>query len=146
MSPAFSAAWDREEGATFEVERKNIRKFEYGNMNVAGVVALDAGIELILELGVENIEERVLKLTGRLHDGLADAGARVSSPRDDAKRAGIVIVREPDPEKLFAFLGREKVRASLMAAGMLRFSPHFYNTEEEVDRVVELVGKFIRSE
>ena len=115
-------------------------------MNAAGIAALDTGIGFILELGMESIETRVLELTGRLHDGLVEVGATVSSPREDTKRAGIVIVQGPNPEGLFRFLNQNKVRASLMSAGMLRFSPHFYNTMEEVDRVVGLVDDFIRSE
>jgi selenocysteine lyase/cysteine desulfurase len=146
MSPAFAASWDDDQGATFSVDAKDARKFEYGNLNAAGIAALDTSIELILELGMENIEKRVLELTGRLHDGLVGVGASVTSPREDTKRAGIVIVQGPNPEGQFAFLNQNKIRASLMSAGMLRFSPHFYNTMEEVDRVVDLVGEFIRSE
>ncbi len=145
MSPAVSAAWDRAAGATFSVDRLDARKFEYGNLNVAGIAALDAGVEFILELGIDKIEQRVLELAGRLHDGLARVGAMVTSPREDRKRAGIVIVHQPHPAGLFAFLTQHGVCASLMSAGMVRLSPHFYNTVEEVDRVVELVGEFVRS-
>jgi cysteine desulfurase/selenocysteine lyase len=144
-SPAVKAAWDREAGATFSVDSRDARKFEYGNLNVAGIVALDAGVEFVLELGIRNIERRVLELSGRLHDGLAQVGATVTSPREDSRRAGIVIVHRPNPAGLFAFLKQNGVCASLMSAGMLRFSPHFYNTVDEVDRVVDLVGEFVRS-
>jgi selenocysteine lyase/cysteine desulfurase len=145
MSPAVSAAWDRDAGATFSVDPRDARKFEYGNLNVAGITALDAGVEFILELGIGNIEQRVLELSGKLHDGLARVGATVTSPREDQRRAGIVIVHQPNPAGMFSFLTENGVCASLMSAGMMRFSPHFYNTVEEVDRVVELVGEFVRT-
>lgn len=145
MSPAVTAGWDREAGATFSIDPSDARKFEYGNLNAAGIVALKAGVEFILELGIQAIEQRVLALAGRLHDGLARVGATVTSPREDTRRAGIVIVHQPNPADLFAFLGENNVCVSLMSAGMLRLSPHFYNSIEEVDEVIRLVAQFVHS-
>lgn len=144
MSPAVRAAWDPESGATLSIDSCDARKFEYGNLNVAGIVALGAGAEFILELGIRRIQERVMRLAGSLHDGLARVGATVTSPREDESRAGIVVLSGPSPSRLFGFLGEHRVRVSLMSTGAVRLSPHFYNTEAEVDRAVGLVGEFLR--
>jgi selenocysteine lyase/cysteine desulfurase len=124
--------------------RKDARRFEPGSYNVPGLLALDASVGLLLEVGEEEVWRRVEALTQRLCEGLAAKGYRVFSPRRPDERSGIVSFSPPAPE-LRATPAPQRIVADLERAGVvlalrggrLRASPHFYNTAEQIDRLIE---------
>ncbi|MGH2346003.1 MAG: hypothetical protein ACRDG4_12310 [Chloroflexota bacterium] len=89
---------------------------------------------MILEAGPEWIAERVLALTDLLIADLQERGYRIRSNLEPAHRSGIVIVEAPDPQSAHAKLLDAGIVTSVRN-GALRFSPHFYNTEDELRRV-----------
>jgi selenocysteine lyase/cysteine desulfurase len=112
-------------------------RFEEGTMNCLGLIGLDAALSLIDEIGIDRIAERVLALAGYAAEALEAHGCTVVSPRGDDERAGIVMFRDPAREN--AAVLQALTEAGVSAAvrgGSLRFSPHFYNTEDEIDRAV----------
>jgi selenocysteine lyase/cysteine desulfurase len=116
------------------------RRFEPGSPNSVGIFGLGGTLDLLLEIGIEAIEGRILSLTDLLCDGLQRKGYRIRSPRQGAERSGIVIVdspREPTPA-LFERLTAERVLVSMRGGG-LRVSPHAYNTEGEIEQLVEVL-------
>lgn len=112
-------------------------RFEEGTPNTPGIFALGAAIDLLLELGVDAIAERVLSLTDRLVDGLCERGAAVLSPREDGAGSGIVSFTLPDeaPSRTVERL-RERDVFVIERRGGVRASPHFYNDEAEIDRLL----------
>jgi cysteine desulfurase / selenocysteine lyase len=125
--------WDR-----FELDwNEGALALEAGTLNAFGILALGASLELLLEVGIESIEARVLALTARLADGLGGAGYAIHSPWGAGERSGILSLRHPrrPADELAARLAGRGIRVA-HRAGRLRIAPHFYNTEEEVDRVV----------
>lgn len=113
------------------------RRYEEGTPNGLGFVGLDAALSLLEEVGMAQTAARVLSLTRQAADALETKGYRIFSPRDDAQRAGIVMFGHPDYENdaLLAALKQAGVEAAIRG-GKVRFSPHFYNTDEEIDRAV----------
>jgi selenocysteine lyase/cysteine desulfurase len=113
-------------------------RFEEGTPNTAGIFALGAAIDLLLELGVEAIGRRVLELTDRLVEGLARCGARLLSPRGPGEASGIVSFQLGDeaPARSAARL-RERGVFVVERRGGVRASPHFYNDEDELQRLLE---------
>jgi selenocysteine lyase/cysteine desulfurase len=111
-------------------------RFEEGTPNTAGIFALGAAIDLLLEIGVEAIGRRVLELTDRLVAGLGELGAECLSPRG-AEASGIVSFRLPD-EPIERTVARLRARRVFVVArrGGVRASPHFYNDEDEIDRLL----------
>jgi selenocysteine lyase/cysteine desulfurase len=111
-------------------------RFEEGTPNTGGIFALGAAIDLLLEIGVEAIGRRVLELTDRLVAGLAARGAECLSPRG-AEASGIVSFRLPD-EPVGRTVARLRARRVFVVArrGGVRASPHFYNDEDEIDRLL----------
>lgn len=125
--------WDR-----FEIDwNEAALGHEAGTLNAFGILALGASLDLLLEAGREAVEERVLALTGRLAEGLRSAGCTIYSPWGEGERSGIVSVIHPrhPADELTERLAEAGIRIA-HRAGRLRIAPHFYNTEEEVDRVV----------
>jgi len=114
------------------------RRFEEGSHNLIGAVGLAGSVELLLEVGLEQVEQRILALTRRLLEGLATRGCELFTPRDDGRRLGIVSFRHPtEPsERLFQRLLERKIIVA-HRRGWIRVSPHFYNTEAQIDAVLE---------
>src|SRR5215475_2263780 len=118
------------------------RRFEAGALNTAGVAGLGAAIELFLQIGVENIESYLLGLGDylceRLMEGLADHGYRVASSRRDGEKSAIICLRHEkySAQELYRLLDDHRI-ITTSRLGRLRISPHFYNTREEIDRLIE---------
>ena len=112
-------------------------RFEEGTPNTPGIFALGAAVDLLLELGIDAIEGRVLALTERLAVGLRERGALCLSPRGPGEASGIVSFRLPD-EPVERTVARLRARRIFVVArrGGVRASPHFYNDEGEIDRLL----------
>jgi selenocysteine lyase/cysteine desulfurase len=116
-----------------ELKRDALR-FEPGTMNIPGIYALGASIEMILTLGVGNICRRIFEINDQLYAGLRDRGLGVITPMAKGERSGILsFVPESDPISLYRSLNAQGIRVSLRNQ-MIRLSPHFYNNEGDVVR------------
>lgn len=118
----------------------NAQRFECGTLNTVGVHGLRAGLDLLLRIGIESIEARVLSLTDQLCAGLEEKGCRVVSSRARGEKSGIVVFHHAriDTESIFRKLSDARVVCAIRGGG-IRLSPHFYNTEEEVDHVLDAI-------
>ena len=119
------------------------RRYETGTPNQAAIVALHAALKQYLALGMDWCARRVLALRRQLADGLRRLGLARYGTDDPAHASGIVTVRHPQAEALAAFLKAQQIIASVRN-GMLRFSPTYYNTAEEIDRTLETVAEGLR--
>ena len=125
--------------------RDDARRFEPGSHNVPGILALGASIDLLLETGVDTIWSRIEALTARFCEGLRTKGYRLFSPRDSAaERSGIVVFEPPlpslrttpPPEQIQSALQQRGIVVAIRG-GRLRASPHFYNTADQIDALVD---------
>jgi selenocysteine lyase/cysteine desulfurase len=112
-------------------------RFEEGTPNTAGIFALGAALDLLLELGVDAIGRRVLELSERLVEGLTQRGAQVLSPREPGQASGIVSFRlsEEPPGRSVERL-RDRGVIVVARRGGVRASPHFYNDPADLDRLL----------
>ena len=122
------------------------QRYEPGVLNITGMYGMKASIDLMAGLGVNRISAAILDVRDYLEERLSALGFDFLSPlAPEPMRCGIVTARHPqaDPAALFAALEQGRVTASLRMARdgvfWLRFSPHYYNTRPEIDRVVELL-------
>lgn len=114
-------------------------RFTIGAGNVLGMVAMNASLELLEEVGIECVSGRVLALTGMAIADLQSRGFRIASSLEPEHRSGIVIVEVDDPQEACERLLAAKVSASARGRGV-RLSPHFYNSEEDVLRLGEALA------
>ena len=121
------------------------RRLETGTWAMASHYAGLAGLELILEVGVANIQERLRDLTGRILERCDEAGVRTFTPREREQRCGIVTLECDQPEEVEAALHREGVIVD-SRPGRVRLSPHWCVTEEELERGMDLVLRHLMAE
>jgi cysteine desulfurase/selenocysteine lyase len=117
------------------------RRYDSGAYNIAGIYGLGGAIELVLEIGVDNIAQHVLSLTDRLVGGLRDKGYRIVSSREKGEASGIVafISDSHDPAELQRHLENEYRLVISVRSGRLRASPYMYNTTKEIDQLVTVL-------
>lgn len=109
------------------------RSVRYGHQNYPGIYALHATLEYLESIGWPNIFGQVDWLTARLAASLREQGFDLVTPED--ARAGIVSIRHPDVQKVVESLAAESICVE-DGNPMLRISPHFYNTDDDIDRFI----------
>ena len=114
---------------------KTASRFEVGGPNVIGCIGAAAALKLILGYGIEKIENCILDLTDYLIDRVREAGWKLQTPEEKGYRSGIVNFLIDKPMERVEQLAKKGIIVSARANG-IRVSPHFYNTEEEIDRLV----------
>ncbi len=115
--------------------RDDAQRFEEGSLNMIGSAGLNAAISLLLSVGLETIEQRIMALTNRLIEGLRQRNYQFITPIiHPSERSGIVSFyhRQHEAVQLKQRLTEAKVVVSQRST-FIRVSPHFYNTEEEID-------------
>ncbi len=129
------------------VWRSGAKKFEAGSQNLLGLVGLLAALKLIREIGVDNIAAELLRKRAGLVPALQAKGYTVlNAAAAPANASGIVTFFKPgeDMAALHQKLTEANIITSLRTnrAGQrhLRLSPHFYNTDAELQRVMELLA------
>lgn len=118
--------------------KSDARRFECGSHNLAGVMALRAAIDLLREAGIQAIANRLKSVTGLLIEGLVQKGYRILSPRGGESWSGIVSFESSkhDHHAIFRELRRAHRTEIAVREGRLRVSAHFYNTEEQIARLI----------
>lgn len=124
----------------FELQ-PDARRFEPGSYNIPGILALGASIDLLLAIGIDRVWSRIEALTARLCDGLYEKGYRIFSPRrGERERSGIVAFDAPEGRPPHKRMVHDLERQGIVIAlreGRLRVSPHFYNTVEQIDQLID---------
>lgn len=110
-------------------------RFEEGTKNYIGIYGLRESLRILLDAGTSEVAMRVRTLVQLLRQRLEEKGFEVMTPADPQRHAGIIAASRPDIDtsELFARLKEQGFICSLRE-NRLRIAPHFYNTEEEIER------------
>jgi len=114
-------------------------RFLTGTPNPAAHYAATAGYDLVEEIGIDRVRENSLRQTQLLIDLADGAGLGVGSPRDAARRGGTVTVDVPEAAAVYAELEERAILCDFRPGAGIRIGPHFYNTDEELRRTLDLV-------
>jgi selenocysteine lyase/cysteine desulfurase len=125
------------------------RRFETGGTaNYPGAVGLAASLKLIQEFGAERIEAHIRGLTDSLLQGLDALKIEAITPRTPKNRSGIITFSVGAGQQNVALMTRLQERKILVSVrytsgvGGIRVSCHFYNSQEDVDRLLSAIGEF----
>lgn len=133
----------------FEFERPDFRlkttalRFEEGSMNLLGIFGLGAALKLLLEIGIANIEMRVLELGDRIIREAETRGHPVLTPRARSERGGNITFSGAFDPAVTRDALREKGIMVNVRGGGLRVSPHFYNTTEDILKLFESLDSIL---
>jgi cysteine desulfurase/selenocysteine lyase len=129
----------REDYLPYRLElRPNAARFEGGGKNGLGIFGLEASVDLILQAGIERVEAHILGLGDTLLEALQRKNYRIYSPHaQPSERSGIVSFAHPQHEAA-AIKQRLKAQGIIVTtrSGWVRVAPHFYNTAEDIDRLI----------
>jgi cysteine desulfurase/selenocysteine lyase len=132
---------------------RGARRFDLGSYNYSAANAASASLDLLSRVGVPNIERHVMALSRSLHAGLRELRIPLVSGGVEAHRSHLVLAgaRAPSAELLTLMkdLAQHYSECGIRVSerhGRLRYSFHLYNTQEEVDAVVEATRSWPRLE
>jgi selenocysteine lyase/cysteine desulfurase len=128
------------------VFEETARRYEPGVLNIAGMYGMKASLEMLLEFGLDRVEKAILDNRDFLEGLMLELGFEFLSPlAGDPMRSGILTAKHPHRDSALIFSKLEKagitasLRSTRAAEKWIRFSPHFYNTREEMDRVAAVL-------
>ncbi len=126
------------------VLRTDACRYEAGSFNILGIAGLNAALELLLEIGIDNIAADLRAKREWLVSALLEKGFEVLCSESENACGITSCWREGDDmkslgDKLMAEGIVASVRGDRAGRDYLRFSPHFYNTQAELERVVDLL-------
>lgn len=126
--------------------RSGAHRYEAGSDNLLGLVGLHAAMELLLEVGIENIAAELLRKRAWLVPAIQEKGYTVLQPAAPPENGSSIVTFSRPGESM------KELHTKLEAAGIftslrtdragqnyLRLSPHFYNTDEELRRVIDVL-------
>ena len=122
---------------SYNLELKtSAERFQNGTINTFGVYALNASLKLFKEFGFENVEKRLIENSIHFINKLKEIGySPILQNITKENIAGIVSIKHRRSKEIFEGLEKKDVICALRE-GVVRFSPHFYNTKEEIDIVI----------
>lgn len=123
------------------VVRPGAPSFSVGMPNFAALYALNASLRYLEEIKVARIAAHADPLTARVDAGLRELGLPPLCAWERTNPSGIVAFRHARSDEIHAALERENVQV-MHSAGRIRIAVHGYNTSQDIDRVLELLGRF----
>jgi len=132
--------------------KSGMARFEHSSPNSLPIIALDAalGIFECIDGGMDAVEERILCLAKHAIEGLERLGYAVVSPQGEGERSGIVCFKlnpeskDISPQKLVDELASRNILVAARGE-VVRISPHFYNTPEEIDSLLNALEDLRKS-
>ena len=121
----------------------NAQRFEAGVFNTMGIMGAIPTIEMMLEIGPQEIEQKVLRNTKYLMNELKLRDIKLYTDTDENHLSGIVTFFHNQAEALFEYLKKNQISVSLRE-GKIRVSPHFYNNTEDLNILLQTIDNFNR--
>jgi kynureninase len=119
-------------------------RFLTGTPNIPALYACRPGYRIVAGVGAKRIRERSLALTQHLMDAAEEAGFELRTPRDPKHRGGTVSIWHQDAQRLCQELIAREIVCDFRPRAGIRLSPHFYNTEAELDHAVRTLKELAR--
>lgn len=116
--------------------KNNADRFQNGTMSAIGITALHSSLKFLSSFGYNEIEKVILNNTGYFLGSLSEIGiVPILKVADRKNLSGIISFKSDKSQIIFDTLSKENIIGAIRE-GIVRFSPHFYNTREEIDKTI----------
>jgi kynureninase len=150
LSPALTGWSAHRRPFAFEPGAIDAREDSYRYLNgTPQIPALHAclpGLEIVNRAGIHNIREKSIHMTMRLFEGARSRGWHVNTPQNPADRAGTLSIDCPHAQEVCRELLAREILCDYRPKAGIRFSPHFYNREDECDFAIAQIEEILRTD
>jgi len=150
LSPALTGWSAHRRPFAFEPGAIDAREDSYRYLNgTPQIPALHAclpGLEIVNRAGIHNIREKSIHMTMRLFEGARSRGWHVNTPQNPAERAGTLSIDCPHAQEVCRELLAREILCDYRPKAGIRFSPHFYNREDECDFAIAQIEEILRTD
>jgi len=122
---------------------RSVRRFAQGTPSIPALYSALPGLEIIESVGVETIAAESKRRTEKMVEFALEHGWRLNSPREWEKRGGSVMIGVDDGPQMVERLAERKVFVDSRPRAGLRISPHFFNTDEEVEEALNVLAELL---
>lgn len=147
LEPTLTGWFAHEHPFSFEIGANKYAdqpyRFMQGTSNVPGFYTALPGLKIIREAGMDRIRAKSKIMTARLIELADQRGWKANAPRDPEVRGGTVAIDMPNAQEVCQELLKRDVLVDYRPKAGVRFSPHFYNTMEEIDRAIQTVDEIL---
>ncbi len=149
LSPRISGWLAHKRPFNFEAAPLDARDDSYrflnGTPHIPALYACQPGLEIIRKVGVNVIRDKSVRQTAHLIEGALRRCWRVNSPRDSSERGGTVSIDCPHAHEVKNELIARDILVDYRPGAGIRISPHFYNTDQEVDFSLAQIDEILSS-
>jgi kynureninase len=119
-------------------------RFMNGTPHIPALEAARPGLKIIAEAGIDRIREKSKRQTAKLIELASKHGWRINTPRDAEQRGGTVSIDMPDAQEVCRELIKREILVDYRPKAGVRMSPHFYNTDEELETGINAVEEILK--
>ena len=124
---------------------RSVRRFAQGTPSIPALYSALPGLEIVESVGVPAIAAESRRRTQKMVESVIERGWTLNSPREAERRGGSVMIGVDDGPAMVDRLASRKVFVDCRPQAGLRISPHFFNTDEEVDEALDVLSELIRN-
>lgn len=125
------------------VLREDIYRLMNGTPGIASLHAIQPGVEIVAEIGIDPIRKKSMRQTSMIIDLADEFGYEVRSPRDSVTRAGTVTVNPDHAYEVSRELLERNIKIDYRENAGIRLGPHFYNTDDEVRQAMTAIAEIL---
>jgi kynureninase len=122
---------------------KSVRRFAQGTPSIPALYSAIPGLEIIEAVGVSKIAAESQRRTQSMIDFASERGWTINTPRETSQRGGTVMIGVDDAQATAERLATRKVFVDWRPGAGLRISPHFFNTDEEIEEALNILAELI---
>jgi kynureninase len=122
---------------------RSVRRFAQGTPSIPALYSAIPGLELIESIGLEQIVAESQRRTTRIIDFARERDWKLNTPLKQEQRGGSVMIGVTDGPQMVERLAEKRVFVDCRPSAGLRVSPHFFNTDEEVEEALSIMAKLI---
>jgi kynureninase len=122
---------------------RSVRRFAQGTPSIPALYSAIPGLEIIEAVGIANIAAESQRRTQSMIDFAFERGWTINTPREPGRRGGSVMIGVKDGAAMVERLAERRVFVDSRPSAGLRMSPHFFNTDEEVEEALNILAELI---